>query len=142
MNREERHVLIVEDDSVMAEIALRVFHEPPAWRTFWVMDGEAALRFLYKETGNSAAWDPDLILLDNFLPKRTGLTVLEKIKTHPRLRVIPVVIWAIGDEEEALQAYELGAAAYIRKPPDLAQLAEQVRQIKRFWEGALFPVPR
>jgi len=128
----------------MAEVALRVFQEPPPWHTFWVRDGEEALQFLLKETPDYAeAWTPDIVLLDHFLPKRAGFDVLRKLKNHPKLRLIPVVIWAISmAEEDVIEAYELGAAAYIPKPAALTELWEQVRQVRRFWEQALFPVPR
>jgi class 3 adenylate cyclase len=60
---------------------------------------------------------PDLILLDVMMPGLNGYEVLERIRTDPRLRHIPVImISAVGEIESVIRCIELGAEDYLPKP--------------------------
>ncbi len=59
----------------------------------------------------------DLVLLDLMLPDMSGYEVLRRLKAHPRLRSIPViVISALDEQENVVQCIEGGAEDYLSKP--------------------------
>ena len=57
-------------------------------------DGEDALNYLFAngQFSNRPEGDPAVVLLDLKLPKIDGLEVLERVKTEPRLRHVPIVM--------------------------------------------------
>ena len=101
-----------------------------------VRDGAEALDYLYRRgaSANRPEGNPAAILLDIKMPKVNGLEVLEKIKSDPQLKTIPVVMLSSSREEPDLQkAYSLGANCYVVKPVDYQQFFEAVKQIGVFW---------
>jgi two-component system response regulator len=77
---------------------------------------------------------PRPILLDLNLPKVNGLEVLERVKSDPRTKSIPVVVLTSSREErDIVQSYRLGVSSYITKPVDFDQFAEVVRQLGLYW---------
>ena len=77
---------------------------------------------------------PDLILLDWNLPKINGSEVLQRIKEHPRLRRIPVLVFSSSEADQDIQAaYDYHANGYITKPGDIDILAATVETIEQFW---------
>jgi CheY-like chemotaxis protein len=75
--------------------------------------------------------EPDIVLLDLNMPKRSGGEVLDRIRRDVK-RDIPVIILTSSDSptdrEEALR---LGATCYIRKPTGLDEFLEIGATIKR-----------
>ena len=72
---------------------------------------------------------PDLILLDNVMPKMDGITALLKIKESTKTKHIPViVVTALADEQNILQALEAGAHTYVLKPFDYELLLEEIQK--------------
>jgi DNA-binding response OmpR family regulator len=60
--------------------------------------------------------------------------VLEKIKSNPVLKSIPVVVLSTSDSEEHIyKSYNLNANCYITKPVDFNQFLDVVRVIESFW---------
>jgi len=71
---------------------------------------------------------PDLILLDLGLPDLDGLEVCRRLKANPRTQSIPVVfISGTTDTERKIAGLEMGAADYITKPFDAAELRARIR---------------
>jgi DNA-binding response OmpR family regulator len=101
-------ILIVEDDKFLRDLmSQKLAHEGFVVNT--AVDGEEGL--------NSALADPpDLILLDLLLPKVDGFSVLEKIKTDPKLQKTPVLILSnLGQKEDVTRALSLGAVDFLIK---------------------------
>jgi CheY-like chemotaxis protein len=72
---------------------------------------------------------PDVIILDNRMPNRSGLEVAEDILTErPEQRI--VLFSAFLDDQVRSQAHELGIAACLTKE-DVAQLPELITRIRR-----------
>ncbi|MEP6890206.1 MAG: response regulator, partial [Nitrospirota bacterium] len=100
-------------------------------------DGEEALECLFS-TGRyaeqSACLNTRLILLDLKLPKVDGLEILERCKSDPRTKNIPVVVLTSSREEcDLIESYNLGANSYVVKPVDFSQFTEAVRQLGLYW---------
>lgn len=97
-------------------------------------DGEEALAFLRREGRFSSVPEPDLILLDLNLPRRSGREVLEDVKQSDSLKHIPVVVLTSSQaEEDIMRSYQLHANCFITKPVDFEQLNKVVQGIEQFW---------
>ena len=106
-------------------------------------DGVEAMAYLRREGPHAQARQPDLILLDLNLPKKSGREVLAEIKADPKLRRIPVVILTVSKaEEDVLKSYNLHANCYITKPVDLEQFLGVVKSIEDFWLTVVMLPPR
>ena len=64
--------------------------------------------------------EPDVVLLDIFMPKMDGLTVMEKVNEDKNLKKRPafIVVSAVGEERITEDAFRLGAYYYVLKPFD------------------------
>jgi CheY-like chemotaxis protein len=102
-----------------------------------VRDGQAAIDYLsgVDEFADREAFPmPMMILLDLKMPNKTGLEVLEWIRSQPELRQKLVLILTTSREESDVQrAYALGANSYMVKPPDLNELSTLVSGVKSYW---------
>ena len=73
---------------------------------------------------------PDVIVLDVMLPDLNGFDLLAKLKTHPQLRAIPVVmLTADAKRESVMRGLATGADGYITKPFDHAALVRGVKAV-------------
>ena len=103
-------------------------------RLHHVRDGEEAIAFLRHQPPHAQAPEPDLILLDLNLPRRSGREVLEEVKKDLKLVHIPIVVLTSSQaEEDILGSYRLHANCFITKPVDLEQLNKVVQGIEQFW---------
>jgi two-component system response regulator len=131
-------ILLVEDNPNDLELALHALQKHNvSQRIEVVRDGAEALEFLFG-TGayaeRSIDDQPKMILLDLKLPKVDGLEVLQRIKSDPRTRNIPVVMLTSSRQErDVIESYELGVNSYIVKPVDFEQFTEAVRQVGLYW---------
>src|SRR5690348_4711580 len=103
MENQEVEILIVEDNPGDAELAIRALKKQHlANNVIHLLDGAEALDFIFG-AGNYASRNtnhvPRVILLDLKMPKVGGLEVLEKIKSDPRTKAIPVVILTSSAED-------------------------------------------
>jgi len=134
----EMDILLVEDNPEDVEITLRAFQKHHiANKIHVVRDGEEALECLFS-TGRYADCSPcqntRLILLDLKLPKIDGLEVLQRCKTDPRTKHIPIVVLTSSREEEDLaRSYNFGVNSYVVKPVDFPQFSDAVRQVGLYW---------
>jgi DNA-binding response OmpR family regulator len=70
--------------------------------------------------------DVDLVVLDMMLPGRTGIEVLERLRTtKPAVPVI--VLTALNEIEHRVEGLDAGAADYLSKPFSLSELAARIR---------------
>lgn len=115
-------ILIVEDEELIGD-GLRVGLNHDGHTVDWLKDGISAEQALKDETF-------DLVVLDLGLPKLTGLTVLQNLRT--RGNNTPVIILTARDSiEERVQGLDYGADDYITKPFDLDELMARIRALQR-----------
>ncbi len=139
MNNNTVDILLVEDNLEEAELAIRHLKKHNlANNLVHISDGEKALEFIFAKEivndGHTLDHHPKLILLDIQMPKINGLEVLEKIKTDPRTKKIPVVILTSSKEHPDIEkAYALGANSYIVKPLDFEGFAEAIKNLGFYW---------
>ena len=139
MNTNSVDVLLVEDNLNDAELAIRELRKHHmANNLFHVQDGEEAIDFIFATGKYAATRDinhpPKLILLDIQMPKVSGIEVLQKIKSDPKLRATPVVILTSSKEDPDIKrCYELGVNSYIVKPVNFEGFAEAIRNLGFYW---------
>lgn len=138
MNGTPLTILLVEDNPAHAEIVLRSFKEHKvANRVVWIEDGESALDYLFREGQYANPFDsptPSVILLDLRLPRVDGLQVLRRIKEHPEVRNIPVVVLATSEaERDMARAYEFRANSYVVKPLEFDDFAKLMSDLGLYW---------
>ncbi|HEY7848133.1 MAG TPA: response regulator [Candidatus Limnocylindria bacterium] len=114
-------VLVVEDDPALREIfagALRGYgHDVRV-----AGDGAEALRRL--ENG----WAPCVVFLDLRMPGMDGWELSRRLRSDDRWRDVPVVVVAAHFRIDR-EAAEIGAAAWLQKPFDLARLDEETKAL-------------
>jgi two-component system, chemotaxis family, response regulator Rcp1 len=129
------HVLLVEDNEGDVRLIKEAFSESKIDKKFAVAkDGEDALNYLYKRGDYANTQRPDIILLDINLPRKNGFEVLEKIKSDPDLKRIPVIMLSSSSSEDHIaKSYDLNANCYVTKPVDFNEYTEAVKIIEDFW---------
>ena len=100
-------------------------------------DGVEALDYLFttgEYAGRDSAALPQVVLLDLKLPRLDGLQFLERVRAHPKTKLLPIVILTSSTEQRDLvSGYALGANSYIRKPVDFQQFVEAAHQLGLYW---------
>lgn len=117
---QSRKVLVIEDDVDFANILYALAHE---------LKYQCLVATTAAE-GMSIASEfiPDAILLDIGLPDVSGMNVLQKLKSNPLTRHIPVHIVSASDRTEA--ALQLGAVGYVVKPTTRERLQDVFEKLE------------
>ena len=116
-----KRILLVDDDAEIVE-SLRLALESNGYSVLVARDGNQGLALSERE-------NPDLVILDMMMPKRSGFLVLEKMR---RTRETPLrVIMITANEGSRHKAYSemLGVDDYIRKPFPMDRLIESVQRL-------------
>lgn len=114
-------ILLVDDDREIIE-SMRYALESKDYEVLIARDGNQGLAMAERE-------DPDLVILDMMMPKRSGFLVLERLR---RSRPIPTrVIMVTANEGSRHKAYAemLGVDDYIRKPFGMDRLLSSVDRL-------------
>ncbi len=135
---QHKTLLLVEDNPDDEALTLRALRKYNLANEMVVArDGQEALDYLFGEgafNGRDTSGQPQVILLDLKLPKIDGLQVLERLRSNPLTRRIPVVVLTSSNEEsDLIRSYDLGANSYVRKPVDFEEFLEAARQLGLYW---------
>jgi two-component system, response regulator len=133
-----RTLLLVEDNPDDERLTLRALGRSNLTNPIQVArNGEEALQQVF-----SASPLPCVVLLDLKLPKIDGLEVLRQIRACDRTRYLPVVVLTSSSEDrDIIESYNLGANSYVRKPVEIDQFTEAVRQLGLYWALLNEPLP-
>ncbi len=119
--KQTKRILLVDDDNEIIE-SMRLTLESRGYRILVARDGNQGLAMAERE-------NPDLVILDMMMPKRSGFLVLEKLR---RTHAVPMrVIMITANEGSRHKAYAemLGVDDYIRKPFAMDRLLESVERL-------------
>ena len=120
-------IMIVEDEAGLRqglEINLRMEN----YETVQAADGEEAIRLFHAD-------QPDLVLLDLMLPKKSGFEVLDHIRKYSRAPVI--LLTARGQETDKVRGLRGGADDYVTKPFGLQELFARIDAVMRRSEATV-----
>ncbi len=111
-------VLVVDDRRDNIEFVVDYVLKPNGYEALTAKDGAEGLRKALTE-------NPDLIIMDNNMPKMTGLQVMEALKEKGLN--IPVILMTFhGSESLAVQFFRLGVKDYIIKPFTVEEMLEAI----------------
>lgn len=113
-------ILIVDDDADIRR-GLYVWLRAHDYEVIFAADAVSAMAAAMKEK-------PELIILDIGLPAGDGFVVMQRLKKHPALDCIPVIILTARDAQvNQPLAMSAGAFAFFQKPADNNQLLKAIR---------------
>jgi two-component system, OmpR family, KDP operon response regulator KdpE len=116
-----RKILVVDDDPDI-RLGMQLRLEYAGYDTCFAADTVSAIAVANKE-------EPDLIILDLGLPTDDGFVLIERLKVHPALDGIPIVVVSARDARANRErVIKGGAAAYLQKPVDNAELLAVIRK--------------
>lgn len=124
---EQKRILLVDDDNEIIE-SMRMVLEAKGYEVVVARDGNQGLAMAERN-------DPDLVILDMMMPKRSGFLVLEKLvnskavmeERDPPMRFI--MITANEGSRHKAYAEMLGVDDYIRKPFAMDKLVDSVDRL-------------
>ena len=120
------HLLVIEDDPVLAEQLVDIIHARRL-KAVVANTGEDGMRL-------ARLHQPQGIILDVTLPDLDGWTVMERLRTQPATREIPVHFISGVDSPD--RGLALGAIGYLMKPASHSELALAVRALAPAVDGA------
>jgi two-component system chemotaxis response regulator CheY len=118
-------VLIVDDSAAIRKILHRVLVQAdvPLGRVVEAGDGFEALEVLKRQKVG-------LILSDINMPNMDGLQLLSAVKADSAVKDIPVImVTTEGGSSKVMEAVNLGAAGYVRKPFTAEQIKDKLAGI-------------
>ena len=136
-NTKPINILLVEDTDNDVIITQRAFKKVKVTNDLYIVrDGQEALDFIFHEGkyAETKPPTPGLILLDINMPKINGFQVLERLKSNPVYKIIPIVMITVSDrDEDIVRSYNGGAVSYITKPVNFESFVNVIEQFEIYW---------
>jgi CheY-like chemotaxis protein len=123
-------ILLVEDNPDDAELIMMALEQNKNiadCKIQFAKDGVEALQYLFgfEDEDPTLINRPHMIILDLYMPRLDGLEFLKKIREHPEVKNIPVVVLtASGKRTDWVDSHSLGIDCYIRKSVDFNQFVK------------------
>ncbi len=116
-------VLIIDDSQEIREFLSEYILQPKGFEVLQAANGLIGLEM-------AIAKEPDLMIVDQQMPRLTGLEVLEKLKERG-IEIPAILATAHGSEETAVAAFRLGIRDYVIKPFDADEISDSVDRALR-----------
>lgn len=115
-------IVIIEDEKALLDVLSEKF-KGATFDVVSVSTGEGAVEIIRKE-------NPDIVLLDLILPKKSGFEILEELKKDEELRKIPVFVLSnMGEDENLKKAISMGAEDYmVKSQHPIGEVLEKVKK--------------
>jgi CheY-like chemotaxis protein len=115
-------VLVIDDHPETLSIIQRVL-EQQGYAVLGARSGFRGLNLAESE-------NPDIILVDGMMPEMDGWEVCRRLRAHPKLSEIPIIMFSAVDEaDKKLAGFDAGADDYLTKPTEPEELIERVQTI-------------
>jgi CheY-like chemotaxis protein len=115
-------ILLVEDDTNL-NLALTEMLQFYGYNVTGVYNGSEALEALHR-------FVPDVIICDIAMPVMDGYTFLQRLRSDPDFRLLPVIfLTAYGTAENQRRAKEIGVEDYLTKPVDPKDLVASIENV-------------
>jgi CheY-like chemotaxis protein len=131
-------ILLVDDDDIFAMLLSEAIAEHVDLRDHFVIDrvcdGDDAIEYLVNgRSASGGAPRPDLVLLDQRMPRMDGTAVLREIKGRDETRAIPVCMLSTSNQPKQIEACYAGGANFcITKPANLEDLIQKAGRLLFF----------
>ncbi len=136
-------IILVEDNPGHARLVEKNLRRAKVANPIIVLeDGQRALDYLFGESGyvNTENHPALLVMLDLNLPVVNGYHILEKMKSDPRTKSIPVIVLTTTDDvHEIDRCYELGCNVFVPKPVEYEQFADAIGKLGLFLSVIMLP---
>ena len=120
----QKKILIVDDETINLDF-FDVMLSKLGFSVEKAIDGVEALEKIKK-------FFPDLIILDNIMPRMSGWELTKIIKNDVKFKDIPIVMFsALDDVKDKIQGFELGIDDYITKPYNFSEVLARIRVVLR-----------
>ncbi len=117
-----KKILIVDDEPNIV-ISLEFLMKKEGFAVAVANDGDEALALV-------ASFNPDLVLLDVMMPKKSGFEVCEALRADPQYAELKIVmLTAKGRDTEMAKGLAIGADAYVTKPFSTRELVDKVKEM-------------
>lgn len=131
-------IVIAEDNDADFHLAERAFNKLHLTNEIKrAVDGQELMDYLSAKVLDDEQSEMKIshvVLLDLNMPRMDGREVLKLIKSHEKMKHIPIIVMTTSKEDEdVIRSYKLGVNAYIRKPFDQNEFVEVLATFKRFW---------
>ena len=127
MSNTTPRILLVDDEHINVEF-FDVMLSRLGYEVITAGDGETALEKIVDER-------PDLVLLDNILPGKTGWEITRLIKQDPEYAEYQgtsiIMFSAMDDVEDKVEGFELGIEDYITKPFNFSEVLARIQAVLR-----------
>ncbi len=127
---EKTKILIVDDEPINLDF-FDVMLTKLGFAVEMAQDGEEALDRILD-------FRPDVVVLDNIMPKLTGWEVTKIVKTHDdfdEVKDTPIIMFsAMDDVKDKVEGFELGVEDYITKPFNFSEVLARIRAVLRHRE--------
>ena len=120
----QKKILIVDDDKVNLDF-FQLMLSKLGFTVEQANDGLDAMGKLKK-------FHPDLILLDNVMPRMSGWEFTKNVKNDPKYQNIPIIMFsALDDVKDKIAGFELGVDDYITKPFNFSEVLARIKAVLR-----------
>ena len=120
----QKKILIVDDETINLDF-FDVMLSKLGFIVEKAVDGVEALEKVKR-------FFPDLILLDNVMPRMSGWELTRILKNDAKYREIPIVMFsALDDVKDKVEGFELGVDDYITKPFNFSEVLARIRAVLR-----------
>ncbi len=117
---DKKRLLLAEDDELLASL-LNYRLEKSGYQVSLSNNGKEVKDQLGKEM-------PDLIISDIMMPYFSGLELIDYVRNELKSKTPIIIISSAGNEENVLNAFDLGANDFISKPVSPAELIVRVER--------------
>ncbi len=115
--------ILVADDEPNIVISLEYLLKREGYTVVIARDGQEAIDAITRE-------QPDLVLLDVMMPKKTGFEVCQEVRANDALQATKILmLTAKGRDTDVTKGLGLGADAYMTKPFSTRELVLKVAQM-------------
>jgi len=139
-----KNLLVVDDDPFDRDFIKASLRENGVSdRIFAFQNANEAIEYLGGEGkfANRKEYPyPSMVITDLKMPTGDGFELLEYLKRDPNYTIVPVLVLSSSDDDDDVKrAYRMGAASYIRKPQELAELRAVLKTFYDYWDMCILP---
>lgn len=116
----QKRILILDDDSDILSICTYILEE-----LGWHVEARTNCNNIIQMVEEV---QPQVILMDNWIPDTGGIIATQTIKSHPEFKAIPIIYFSANHDIKNL-SIEAGADTYLEKPFDISQFEEVINSV-------------